>query len=105
MVVSFVEYLNGLRERANTAASVPDPVNPPSAPDPAGSPAPLAFPAPSAAQGDPAFSVALRDGEVLVLGLGGAPLVLSAPAAARLARRLFDAAALARGLHPGDGQR
>ncbi|HEX7760991.1 MAG TPA: hypothetical protein VF459_15905 [Caulobacteraceae bacterium] len=45
-------------------------------------------------------NVALRDGEVLILGLTEEPLAVNGRTAERLARRLLDAVALARGQHP-----
>ena len=46
-------------------------------------------------------NVAVREGEVLVMGLTRAPLVLSAQTAERLAQRLMDAVAVAKCQHPG----
>lgn len=93
MPSQFAEYLLGLRERANAtgAADVPESesvvsseLSPPAA--------------------EPSVNVALRDGDVLILGLTGEPLALSARTAERLARRLLDAVSLARGRHPGQAQ-
>ncbi|MBS0409854.1 MAG: hypothetical protein JSR86_08060 [Proteobacteria bacterium] len=46
-------------------------------------------------------NVAVREGEVLVMGLTREPLTLSAQTAERLAQRLMDAVAVAKGQHPG----
>jgi hypothetical protein len=56
-----------------------------------------ALPQPAA----PSVNVAVRDGEVLILGLTHEPLALSAQTAERLAQRLMDAVAVAHGQHPG----
>jgi hypothetical protein len=81
----------GLRERAQAARS-PEVQQ-------GGSVVASALP-PSAAE--PSVNVALREGEVLILGLTGEPLALTARTAERLARRLLDAVALAQGRHPGE---
>ncbi|MGA0601001.1 hypothetical protein ACO2Q3_09895 [Caulobacter sp. KR2-114] len=49
-------------------------------------------------------NVAVRDGEVLILGLTHEPLSISAQTAERLAQRLMDAVAVAHGQHPGRAQ-
>jgi hypothetical protein len=58
----------------------------------------------SSVQASPAealVNVAVREGEVLVMGLTREPLALSAQTAERLAQRLMDAVAVAKGQHPG----
>ena len=90
MASQFAQYLMGLRERADGAVaseveedksvSLPQSV-PPAA--------------------ELSLNVAVREGDVLILGLTGEPLALTARSAERLARRLLDAVALARGQHPG----
>lgn len=52
----------------------------------------------------PSVNVAVRDGEVLILGLTHEPLGISTQTAERLAQRLLDAVAVARGQFPGKAQ-
>lgn len=49
-------------------------------------------------------NVAVRDGEVLILGLTHDTLSISLQTAERLAQRLLDAVAVARGQMPGKAQ-
>jgi hypothetical protein len=50
------------------------------------------------------INVAVRDGEVLILGLTHEPLRVTPQVAERLAKSLMDAVAVSRGQIPGAGQ-
>jgi hypothetical protein len=81
MALQFAQYLKGLRERADDAGAskVEDDKS-----------VVLAASLPPAAEFP--LNVAVREGDVLILGLTGEPLALTARTAERLARRGGDAA-------------